>query len=150
MTLTEQINQDLKKAMSDKDQVAMRALRSIKTAILNAEREKGAQGEVSDEQVIQLLNKELKQRKESIAFYEEQGREDQAQAEKDEVAIIEQYLPETLSEEELSQEIDSIIEETGAQTIKDMGKVMGTATQKLAGKADNKTISDMVKQKLGG
>ncbi len=150
MALTEKINEDLKKAMREKDQVAMRALRSIKTAILNAEREKGAGGEISDDQVIQILNKEIKQRKESIEYYENQGRGDQAQSEKDEVAVIEQYLPSSLSEEELSKELDAIIEETGAESMKDMGSVMGLATKKLAGKADNKAISDMVKQKLGG
>ncbi|PSR01262.1 MAG: glutamyl-tRNA amidotransferase [Bacteroidetes bacterium SW_11_45_7] len=150
MTLTERINEDLKKAMREKDQVAMRALRSIKTAILNAEREKGAGGEVTDDQVIQILNKEIKQRKESIEYYENQERDDQAQSEKDEVAVIEHYLPASLSEEELSKEIDAIIEDTGASGMKDMGSVMGVATKKLAGKADNKAISDMVKQKLGG
>jgi len=150
MTLTERINEDLKKAMREKDQVAMRALRSIKTAILNAEREKGAGGEVTDDQVIQILNKEIKQRKESIEYYENQERDDQAQSEKGEVAVIEHYLPASLSEGELSKEIDAIIEDTGASGMKDMGSVMGVATKKLAGKADNKAISDMVKQKLGG
>lgn len=150
MTLKEQVNEDLKKAMRDKDQVAMRALRSIKTAILNAEREKDAGGDISDEQVIQILNKEVKQRKESIEYYDNQGRGDQAQGEKDEVAVIEQYLPASLSEEELSKEVDAIIEETGADSMKDMGAVMGVATKRLAGKADNKAISDMVKHKLGG
>lgn len=148
MSLEEKINTDLKAAMMAKDQAVMRSLRGIKAAILNAKTEKGATGELTAEKEIQLLTKMVKQRKESIEIFEQQGRADLAITEKEEVAVIEKYLPAQLSESELREAIAKIISETGATSAKEMGKVMGAASKQLAGKADNKMVSQIVKELL--
>ncbi len=148
MSLKEQIDGDIKKAMLSKNKDELRALRAIKSLILLAETEKGKEEKLGEAAEMQLLNKAAKQRKDSIRIYEEQGREDLVGKEKTELEIIERYLPQQLSEEELEKEIRSIIKETGAQGMQDMGKVMGMATGKLAGKADNRMIADMAKKLL--
>jgi uncharacterized protein len=148
MSLEEKINTDLKAAMMAKDQAAMRSLRGIKAAILNAKTEKGATGELTTEKEIQLLTKMVKQRKESIEIFEQQGRADLAATEKEEVAVIEKYLPAQMSESEVREAIAKIISETGATSAKEMGKVMGAASKQLAGKADNKLVSQIVKELL--
>lgn len=148
MSLSERINEDLKSAMMRKDQPALRGLRAVKSAILLALTEKGASKELSEEKEMQLLQKLIKQRRESLEIFEQQGREDLAVTEREEIAVIENYLPRQMSEEEVAQETEKAIAETGAQGMKDMGKVMGMLSKKLAGKADSKMIADMVKQKL--
>ena len=148
MSLETKINQDLKAAMQQKNQVALRGIRAVKSAILLAKTEKGASGEMNESQEIKLLQKLVKQRQNSIAIFEKQNREDLAQKEKEEVAVIEKYLPEQISDEELDGLIQDIISKTGAQSMKDMGKVMGVANQQLAGRADGKTLADKVKQLL--
>lgn len=150
MSLKTRIEQDIKKAMLAKDKDKLRALRAIKSAILLAQTEKGGGNELSEDAEIKLLTKAAKQRKDSLEVYEQQGRDDLAQVEKDELAVIEEYLPKQLSEEELRTELSKIIEEVGAIEPKDMGKVMGVATKKLAGKADGKMISSVVKSLLAG
>lgn len=144
MSLTDQINNDLKTAMKAKDTTTLTALRAIKSQLLLAATEKG--GGESDEQAgIKMLQKQVKQRKESAELYKSQGREDLAEAELAEAAIIEKYLPKQLSEEELKPILQAIIDRVGASGPQDMGKVMGAASQELAGKADGKTISNVVK-----
>ena len=128
----------------------MRALRSLKSMILLAETEKGAEEELSEEAEMRLLTKAAKQRKESIEVFEEQGRDDLAAKEQAEWEVINRYLPQPLSEEELRAAIEKIVQETGATGMQDMGKVMGQATTTLAGKADGKSISTVVKQVLSG
>lgn len=147
MSLTDQINNDLKAAMKAKDTTTLTALRAIKSQLLLAATEKG--GGESDEQAgIKMLQKQVKQRRESADLYKSQGREDLAEAELAEAAIIEKYLPKQLSEEELKPILQAIIDRVGATEPKDMGKVMGAASQELGGKADGKTISNVVKQLL--
>lgn len=149
MSLETQVTEAMKKAMIDKDQGALRGLRAIKSAIILAKTAEGAKGEITAEQEIQLLNKLIKQRKDSIAIFEQQNRTDLAEKEKEEIAAIEKFLPAQLSADELKNAIQKIISETGASSVKDMGKVMGAASKALAGKADNKSISETVKQLLG-
>ncbi len=148
MSLKQQIESDIKKAMLAKDKDELRALRSIKSLILLAETEKGQTGELTPEMELKLLQKAAKQRNDSLTIYREQGREDLAATEEAELAIINRYLPAQMSPEVLKSEIEKIISETGASSIKDMGKVMGVATKKLAGKADGKAISEQVKALL--
>ncbi|MFN8277201.1 MAG: GatB/YqeY domain-containing protein [Chitinophagales bacterium] len=148
MSLEEKINSDLKAAMMAKDQAAMRAIRAVKAAILLAKTEKGATGEITSEREIQLLTKMIKQRKESIAIFEQQNRADLATTEKEEVAVIEKYLPAMMSDDDIRAEITKIIAATGAASQKEMGKVMGAASKALAGKADNKRVSEIVKELL--
>ncbi len=148
MNLKQQIEADIRQAMLAKDQDALRALRSIKSAILLAETEKGAQGALTEEKEIQLLSKAVKQRKESIEVFEQQNREDLASNERAELDIISRYLPQPMSEDELQQAVQQIVDETGASGPQDMGKVMGVATQRLAGKADGKSIAQAVRQAL--
>lgn len=148
MSLKQRIEADIKKAMLAKDQDSLRALRSIKSSILLAETEKGRQGELAEEKEMQLLGKAVKQRKESIELFENQGREDLAANEKAELEVIERYLPKPISEGELQAAVQQIIKETGASGMQDMGKVMGVATKELAGKADGKVISQVVRQNL--
>ncbi len=149
MGLKEQINEDIKAAMRAKDEVGLRALRAIKSAILLAETAEGAKGELSSEAEIQLLTKQVKQRKDSIASFKAGGREDLAEAEAQELAVIERYLPQALSEEEIQAEVAALIAETGATSVKDLGKVMKAATAKFAGRADGKVVSEIVKKLLG-
>lgn len=147
MSLSEKINNDIKEAMKAKDKVALAAIRSIKSAIM-IEATKGGDDAVDDVRVIQIVQKLLKQRKDSAALYLEQNREDLAKEELEQAVIIENYLPQQLSEQEIADVVSEIIKSTGAQGVKDMGKVMGAATQKLAGKADNKVVSAVVKNLL--
>ncbi len=148
MTLEEQINNDIKTAMLAKDQAALRGLRAIKAAILLAKTEKGSTGEMTQEKELQILSKLLKQRKESIEIYERENRADLAVTEKEEVAIIEKYMPAMMNDEDIKAAIQKIIAETGATSQKEMGKVMGAASKALAGKADNKKVSEIVKSLL--
>ncbi|MBK8483045.1 MAG: GatB/YqeY domain-containing protein [Saprospiraceae bacterium] len=147
MSFTDKINTDLKEAMKAQDQKALRAIRAIKAAILLANTD-GSGKEVDDEKAIQILQKLVKQRRESLDIYEKQGREDLAVVERDEIAVIEKYLPAQLDEASLRTILQELIVETGASGAKDMGKVIGAASKKLAGQADGKTISLMVKQLL--
>lgn len=150
MSLKKKIEQDIKQAMLSKDKDRLRALRSIKSLIMLAETEKGGGEGISEDAEIKLLTKAAKQRRDSLEIYEKQGRDDLAAVEKAELDIIEEFLPKQLSEEELTVELKSIIAEVGASEPKDMGKVMGMATKKLAGKADGKAISSIVKSLLAG
>lgn len=149
MSFTDKINNDLKEAMKAQDQKALRAIRAIKAAILLANTD-GSGKEVDDEKAIQILQKLVKQRRESLDIYEKQGRADLAVTEREEIEVIEKYLPAQLGEAELRTLLTEIIKETGATNAKDMGKVMGAASKKLAGQADGKAISAMVKELLGG
>ncbi|TMI78977.1 MAG: GatB/YqeY domain-containing protein [Bacteroidetes bacterium] len=148
MSLEEKIMADLKIAMLAKDEKALRGLRAIKAAILLAKTSEGAGGELKEEDETKLLQKLVKQRKDSLEIYQQQHRTDLAQKEQEEIEVIERFLPKQLSTEELQLEIKKIIAETGATSAADMGKVMGVATKKLAGKADGKTISGTVKELL--
>lgn len=148
MSLKEHIEADIKKAMLAREKDELRALRSVKSMILLAETEKGKAGELTPETEMKILQKAVKQRSDSIALYREQNRNDLADAEQGELEIIKQYLPEQISTESLRAEMEKIIAEVGAQSMKDMGRVMGLATKSLAGKVDNKSISEMVKELL--
>ncbi len=147
MSLTEKINHDIKEAMKAKDKEKLFALRAVKSALLLAATEKGNQ-EISEESEIKILQKLVKQRLDSAQIYQEQGRDDMAKEELFQAEVIKQYLPEQLSEEEIKSIVSDIIAETGAASMKDMGKVMGLATKKMQGKADGKLISTIVKQML--
>jgi uncharacterized protein YqeY len=149
MSLKQQIDNDIKQAMLAKNKEALEALRSIKSMILLAESEKGGSGEITSETENKLLMKAAKQRKESADIFQKEGREDLASREIFQLNIISSYLPKQLSEEEVKAELQRIIVQVGAQGPKDMGKVMGTATKQLAGKADGKLISDWVRKLLG-
>lgn len=135
----------MKEAMLAKNEAALRGLRAIKSAILLAKTSEGGGKDLTEEQEIAMLQKLIKQRKDSLAIFEQQQRPDLAQKEKDEIAVIEKFLPQQLSADELKALIQKIIADTGASGIKDMGKVMGMATKQLAGKADNKAVSEVVK-----
>jgi len=148
MSLSKQVMEAMKVAMKEKDALKLQALRSVKSAILLAQTETGAKEEISETDELKILQKLVKQRKDSAAIYNEQGRADLADPEIAEAAVIEQFLPEQLSEEEVAKVVDEVIAQTGASSMKDMGKVMGIANAKLAGKADGKTISGVVKQRL--
>ncbi|AVI51225.1 glutamyl-tRNA amidotransferase [Pukyongia salina] len=148
MSLQEQIMDAMKVAMKDKNQVALQALRSVKSAILLAQTETGAKGELSEDEEIKILQKLVKQRKDSASIYTQQGREDLAAPEIAEAEVIEQFLPEQMSDEEVAAVVEEIIRKTGADSMKDMGKVMGMANKELAGRADGKTISSLVKARL--
>lgn len=148
MSLEKTINQDIKKAMIAKDSVRLNALRAVKSAILLAKTEKAGVDELSEDVEIKILQKLVKQRKESGDIYKAQNREDLFQIEHDEQLVIEEYLPAQLSKQEVETIIKEIIAETGALGMKDMGKVMGLANQRLAGQADGKTISEIVKVAL--
>jgi len=148
MSLETTVNADLKTAMKEKNQAALRGIRAIKSAII-LQKTDGSGTELDDAGEIKLLQKLIKQRKDSLEIYETQNRADLAVVEEEEIAVIEKYLPKQLSEDELKPIIQEIINTTGAESMKDMGKVMGMASQKLAGKADGKTISALVKELLG-
>lgn len=148
MSLEQKIMADLKAAMFAKDEKALRSLRAVKAAILLAKTSEGAGGELTEEDETKLLQKLVKQRKDSLEIYQQQNRTDLAQKEQEEIEIIEKFLPKQLSADELKQELSTIISEAGASSLADMGKVMGAATKKLAGKADGKTISAIVKELL--
>jgi len=148
MSLQEKVMTAMKDAMRAKDANALASLRAIKSEILLAQTETGAKEEITAEQEIKLLQKLVKQRKDSAAIYREQNREDLAQPEMDQAAVIEKFLPEQMSEEEVGKVVEAIIAKTGASSMKDMGNVVGMANQELAGKADGKTVAMIVKQKL--
>ena len=148
MSLKETIDSDIKQAMLAKKKDELTALRGIKSMILLAETEKGAEGRLSDEAEMKLLVKAAKQRKESAEIYTGEGRQDLANIENLEYEVISRYLPKALSEDELKAELIAIISSLGANSPADMGKVMGMASKKLAGLADGKTIADMVKNLL--
>lgn len=148
MSLQKDIMTALKAAMKSKDQAALTALRAVKSAILLAQTESGAKEELTEEVELKILQKQVKQRKDSAAIYLEQGREDLAAPELAEAEVISQFLPEALSEEEIEKVVVATIQSTGAQGMKDMGKVMGAVNKQLAGQADGKTISNIVKAKL--
>ncbi len=147
MCIFNTINEDIKKAILAKDKLKLMALRAAKAAFLLAKTETGNK-ELSDEREIQIIQKLVKQRQDSAAIYKEQNREDLFKQESCEAEILSQYLPEQISNETLTEIIKGIITEIKADSIKDMGKVMGVATKKLAGQSDNKTISDIVKKLL--
>jgi uncharacterized protein YqeY len=148
MSLEEKVMADLKTAMLAKDDKSLRSLRAIKAALINLKTSEGFSGEVKEDDEIKLLQKLVKQRKESLDIYEKQNRTDLAAKEKEEIEVIEKFLPKQLSEEELREVITAIIKETGATSQADMGKVMGMANKQLGGKADGKTIASVVKEIL--
>lgn len=148
MSLFDIINDDIKKAMIAKDRVRLETLRGIKKEFIEALTAKGASDTLADDAAVVILQRMVKQRKDSAQIYHDQGREDLARDEEAQVAVIQEYLPSQLSAEELEQEIQSIIAETGASSMKEMGRVMGIATKKLAGKTEGRLISEMVKKLL--
>lgn len=148
MNLFDKVSEDIKKAMLAREKVRLEALRGIKKEFLEAKTAKGAGGELADELAVKILVKMVKQRKESAKIYEENGRPELAANELAEAAVIEEYLPKQLSEDELTDKLKAIILETKAQGLKDLGKVMGIATKQLAGTADGKAISAKVKELL--
>ena len=148
MALQDDIMTALKEAMKAKDTVALEALRAIKSAILLAQTEKGSGGGLSDVDEVKLLQKLVKQRRDSASIFTTQGRDDLAEPELAQVAVIERFLPEQLSEEDIEKVVVRVIDSTGASGMKDMGKVMGLVSKELAGQADGKTISTIVKNKL--
>lgn len=148
MSLKSQIESEIKQAMLKKDKDRLRALRAIKSMILLAETEKGAGDELTADVEMKLLTKAAKQRKDSVEIYEKEGRDDLAEVEKAELSIIEEFLPKQLSEEEVREAVKEIIAQVGASGPQDMGKVMGVATKKMAGKADGKLISTLTKEIL--
>lgn len=142
------ITEDIKKAMLAKDKVRLEALRGIKKELLEAKTAKGASGELSDETATAILQKMVKQRKDSAAIYTTQNRHDLAEAEIEQMKVIQEYLPAQLTPDELEKEVKLIIVESGATSMKEMGKVMGLASRQLAGKAEGRAISEMVKKLL--
>lgn len=148
MSLESKLAQDLKAAMKAKDQAALRSIRAIKAAILLLKTD-GSGKELDEAGEIKLLQKLVKQRKDSLDIYEKQGREDLAQTEREEIDVIEKYLPQQMGKDELKAFIQEVISKVGATSMKDMGKVMGMANKELAGRADGKTISQVVKELLG-
>lgn len=148
MSLQVQVMDKMKEAMKAKDTVALQALRAVKSAFLLAKTETGAQSELSEEQEIKIIQKQVKQRKDSAAIFLQQGREDLATPELQEIAILEQFLPKALSETEIATVVVETINELGASGMQDMGKVMGVVSKKIAGQADGKVIADLVKKHL--
>jgi len=146
--LEKKVMDEMKTAMLAKDEAGLRSLRAIKAAIIIAKTAEGAGGELKEEDEVKLLQKLVKQRKDSLEIFEKQNRPDLAQKEKEEIHIIEKFLPQQMSTDELRSAISSIITETGAASMADMGKVMGAASKQLAGKTDGKAISSMVKELL--
>ena len=149
MNLETTINEQLKKAMLAKDEKGLRGLRAIKSAILLAKTAEGGAAGLTEEAEIKMLQKLVKQRKDSIEVFEKQGREDLASKEKEEVEVIEQFLPKQMSAEEIKLVVAEVIKESGLSGMPALGQIMGLATKKLAGKADGKTISAVVKELLG-
>lgn len=149
MSLEKKLMEDLKVAMKAKDQVALRSIRAVKAALLLMKTD-GSGNEIDEAAEIKLLQKLVKQRKESLDIYEKQEREDLAVKEREEIEVLEKYLPAQMSEEEITTHVKAIIDATGASSMKDMGKVMGMANEKMAGQADGKTIAAVVKRLLEG
>ncbi len=150
MSLETNIMTEMKEAMKSKNEAALRGLRAIKAEIIKAKTEPGANGEIDAATEQKFLQKMMKQRRDSLEIYVQQNREDLAQKEREEIAIIEKFLPQQMSEAEIEDAVKAIIQEVGASSPADMGKVMGVASKQLAGKADGKTISNMVKKVLAG
>ena len=148
MSLEKQIMDEMKAAMKSKDSVALQALRAVKSAFLLAKTASGSGDGLTPEQEIKIIQKQVKQRKDSSAIFVQQGRQDLAEPELAEAAILEKFLPEALSEEAIAKVVVSTIEKIGASGMKDMGKVMGIVSKQLAGKADGKTISGIVRTYL--
>ena len=148
MSLQKQIMEELKLAMKSKDSVALQALRAVKSAFLLAKTEAGAGDDLTSEQKMKIIQKQVKQRKDSAAIFIEQGRQDLADPELKEVAILEKFLPEALSEEAIEKVVLETITKLGAEGMKDMGKVMGVVSKQLAGQADGKTLSGIVRKNL--
>ena len=148
MSLEQKIMAEMKDAMKSKNEAVLRGLRAIKAEIIKAKTEPGAGGEIDEATETKLLQKMMKQRKDSLEIFEKQGREDLAVKEREEMSIIEKFLPKQLSEAEIKDAVTKIIAETGAVSPADMGKVMGVASKQLAGLADGKTISNFVKELL--
>ena len=148
MALFEKVNEDIKTAMKERDKVALETLRNIKKVFLEAMTAPGANDTLEDTDALKMIQKLAKQGKESAQTYIDAGRQDLADAELAQVSVIERYLPEQLSEAEIEKIVKTLIEQTGAASMKDMGKVMGMANKQLAGKADGKTISGIVKKLL--
>nr|WP_121273904.1 GatB/YqeY domain-containing protein [Pedobacter schmidteae] len=142
------IDQEIKQAMLAKDQARLRGLRAIKAALLLAKTEKGNTEEITEETELKLLQKLIKQRKESADIYKQQGREDLSIVEEEEIAVISAFMPKQLDAAEIEQIIIQLIKDSGASSVKDMGKVMGLANKELAGKADGKLIAELVKKQL--
>lgn len=148
MSLETRIMEEIKTAMKAKDEAGLRTLRAIKAAIILEKTAEGASDVLSEATETKMLQKLAKQRRDSLDIFEKQNREDLAVKEREELAIIERFLPKQMTAEELKTALESIIAQTGAQSAADMGKVMGAATKELAGKADGKAVSEMVKQLL--
>ncbi|MBS4044099.1 MAG: GatB/YqeY domain-containing protein [Chitinophagaceae bacterium] len=148
MSLEQTVMTELVTAMKAKDDAALRGLRAIKAEIIKAKTEPGANGNISEEGELKLLQKLVKQRRDSLEIFNQQNRADLAQKEQEEIAVIEKFLPQQLSEQEIKGELEKIIAAIGASSPADMGKVMGVATKQLAGKADGKIISGLVKEIL--
>jgi uncharacterized protein YqeY len=148
MSLQKQVMDKMKAAMKAKDTVALQALRAVKSAFLLAKTESGVQEELTEEQELKIIQKQVKQRKDSAAIFIKQGREDLAAPELAEVTVLEQFLPEALSEEEIEAVVIETIANMGATGMKDMGKVMGSVSSQLSGQAEGKTISALVKKQL--
>ena len=148
MSLEEKINQDIKKAMLAREKEKLEALRAVKTALLVAKTEKGATAEISEDAENKILQRLVKQRKDSATIYKEQNRSELAEKELFEAGVIEEYLPTQMSDEEITQSVQGLIDEMGAKSMADMGKVMGKASKELAGKADGKAVADKVKSLL--
>lgn len=149
MSLEQKIMAEMKDAMKSKNEATLRGLRAVKAKIIEAKAEPGSNGEISEDTEIKILQKMLKQRKDSLEIFTQQNREDLAKKEEEEIALIEKFLPAQLSPIELKNSIAKIITELGAQSSSDMGKVMGVAVKQFAGKADSKTISILIKEILG-
>ena len=148
MSLEQKIMAEMKEAMKSKNEAVLRSLRAIKAEIIKAKTEPGAAGEIDEATEQKFLQKMMKQRKDSLEIFEKQGRADLAEKEKEEMTVIEKFLPKQLSEAEIREAVAAIIAESGASSAADMGKVMGIASKTLAGKADGKTISTIVKELL--
>ncbi len=148
MSLEEKIMAQMKDAMKSKDEKSLRGLRAIKAAILLAKTAEGASAQLTEADEVKLLQKLVKQRKDSLEIFQQQNRKDLAQKEQEEIIVIEQFLPKQLSGDDLKKIISDIIQQTGASSPADMGKVMGVATKQLAGQADGKSISAIVKELL--
>ncbi len=148
MSLQDKVMEAMKTAMKTKDAKSLEALRAVKSALLLAQTETGSKAALTEEEEIKILQKQVKQRKDSAAIYTQQNRADLAEPELAQAAVIEQFLPQQLGTEEIGKIVDAIIAETGAASMAEMGKVMGLASAKLAGRADGKTISSIVKSKL--
>ena len=148
MSLEQKVMAEMKPAMMAKDEATLRGLRAVKAAIQIAKTEKGASDTLTEDQEIKLLQKLVKQRKDALEIYEKENREDLAQKEREEIKVIERFLPQQMSQDELRTELKKIIEQVGVTGPQDMGKVMGAATKAFAGRADGKTISATVKELL--